>query len=231
MTNCTATIHVVDDDASFRTATGELLTACGYPVALYASADELLKAPLGKNPACILLDVQMSGLGGPQLQERLSEIGCRLPIVFITGHGDIPTSVKTIKAGAEDFLTKPVAKDQLVGAIERALAHYEKTSVHAAEMESLGSRLSRLTPRELEVFHLLVRGKPHKQVAYVLGVSERTIKSHRHSIVEKLQVRSLAELAAIAERLGLLHDAEPPLNGSPMSGTALKAGAQPKPSA
>lgn len=225
-----ATIHVVDDDAAFRAATGELLAACGYRIVLYESAVQLLKASLGKDPACILLDVQMSGLRGPQLQDRLSELGCRLPIVFITGHGDIPTSVKTIKAGAQDFLTKPVGKDELVGAIERALAHYEKTRAQAAEIENLRARLARLTPRELEVFHLLVRGKPHKQTAYVLGVSERTIKSHRHSVIEKLQVRSLAELAAIAERLGLLHDTALTSN-RPVSGTAPKARAQPKPSA
>ena len=115
-------IHIVDDDASFRTAISDLLIACGYRVALYESATQLLKTPPSGEPACILLDVQMAGLSGPQLQDRLAESGSRLPIVFVTGHGDIPTSVQTIKAGAEDFLAKPVPKEKLLDAIERALS-------------------------------------------------------------------------------------------------------------
>ena len=126
MTSTPASILVVDDDASFRTAIGALLTACGYKVALYESARQLLEAPSGNEPACILLDVQMAGLSGPQLQDRLAQTGCRLPIVFVTGHGDIPTTVQTIKAGAEDFLTKPVQKEKLLAAIERALARHER---------------------------------------------------------------------------------------------------------
>src|SRR6516165_6963356 len=127
MTNVSPIIHIVDDDASFRTAIGDLLSACGYRIARYESAMHLLETPLSGEPACILLDVQMAGLSGPQLQDRLAELGCRLPIVFVTGHGDIPTTVKTIKAGAEDFLTKPVPKERLLAAIERALARYEET--------------------------------------------------------------------------------------------------------
>jgi len=114
MTNVSPIIHIVDDDASFRTAIGDLLSACGYRIARYESAMHLLETPLSGEPACILLDVQMAGLSGPQLQDRLAELGCRLPIVFVTGHGDIPTTVKTIKAGAEDFLTKPVPKERLL---------------------------------------------------------------------------------------------------------------------
>ena len=197
-------IHIVDDDASFRTATGELLSACGYRIALYESAKQLLKTPLGGEPACILLDVQMAGLSGPQLRDHLAELGCQLPIVFITGHGDIPTSVQTIKAGAEDFLAKPVPKERLLGAIERALARYEKMREQDSRIAALRSLHSRLTPREHEVFALLVRGKPHKQIAHALGTSERTVKMHRHSIMQKFEVQSLAELAVIAERLGLL---------------------------
>ena len=217
MTKPGATIHVVDDDASFRDACGELLTAAGYRVSLYDSADHLLKTLSYGEPACILLDVQMAGLKGPQLQERLCELGCKLPVVFISGHNDIPTTVKTIKAGAEDFLTKPVDKDRLFDAIERALARYEEIRVNDQQVAALRSQVSRLTPREAEVFRLLVRGKLHKQIAFTLGVSERTIKSHRHGIIEKLQVRSLADLAIIAERLGLLaegNQAMPPPNAS-----------------
>ena len=125
-------IYVVDDDASFRTALGDLLAVCGYTVVLCESAKRLLEASPGEEPGCILLDVQMSELSGPQLQDRLTDLGCRLPIVFITGHGDIPTTVQTIKAGAEDFLTKPVQKEVLLAAIERALVRHEATRARIA---------------------------------------------------------------------------------------------------
>ena len=121
MTKVVPTVHVVDDDEPFRSAIGELLSACGYKVSLYETAKKLLETPLSGSPACILLDVQMAGLSGPQLQGQLSALGCRLPIVFISAHGDIPTTVQTIKAGAEDFLTKPVTKDKLLEVLERAL--------------------------------------------------------------------------------------------------------------
>jgi FixJ family two-component response regulator len=146
----------------------------------------------------------MAGLSGPQLQDHLARVGQKLPIVFITGHGDIPTSVQTIKAGAEDFLTKPAPKEKLLEAIGRALARYKKLQEGANRVTALQSLLARLTPREHEVFLLLVRGKPHKQIAYEIGTSERTVKLHRHNIIEKLEVRSLPELAIMAERLGLL---------------------------
>ncbi len=146
----------------------------------------------------------MAGLSGPQLQDHLAEVGRKLPIVFITGYGDIPTSVQTIKAGAEDFLTKPAPKEKLLEAINRALVRYRKLQEESDRVAALRSSLGRLTPREHDVFMLLVRGKPHKQIAYELGTSERTVKLHRHNIVEKMEVRSLAELAVIAERLGLL---------------------------
>jgi RNA polymerase sigma factor (sigma-70 family) len=204
MTNVSPIIHIVDDDASFRTAIGDLLSACGYRVALYESAKWLLKTPPSSEPACILLDVQMAGLSGPQLQDHLAELGYRLPIVFVTGHGDIPTSVRTIKAGAHDFLTKPVPKERLLEAIQCALARYEKVQEQDSRIAALRSLLFRLTPRERDVFDLLVRGRPHKQIAHALGTSERTVKMHRHNVMQKVQVQSLAELAIIAERLGLL---------------------------
>jgi FixJ family two-component response regulator len=212
MTNALPIVHVVDDDASFRTATGDLLSACGYAIALYESATQLLKALPSDGPACILLDVQMAGLSGPQLQDQLAESGYRLPIVFVTGHGDIPTTVRTIKAGADDFLTKPVSKERLLEAIERALLRYEEMRVQDGRTAAMRSLFSRLTPREHDVFALLVRGKPHKQIAYALGMTERTVKMHRHNIIQKCEVRSLAELAIFAERLGLL--AEPGTTGN-----------------
>jgi RNA polymerase sigma factor (sigma-70 family) len=197
-------IHVVDDDPSSRAAIAELLRACGYQVALHSSATQLLATPLGSAPACILLDVQMPGMDGPQLQARLAGLGYQLPIVFLTGHGDIPMSVQAIKAGAEDFLTKPVRKEKLLQAIEHALAHGEQMRVQAHQVAAMRSLVAQLTPREREVFDLLVRGKPHKQIAYALGTTERTIKMHRHNLMQKCQVQSLADLTVIAERLGLL---------------------------
>jgi RNA polymerase sigma factor (sigma-70 family) len=208
MTNQPPLIHIVDDDASFRTALGHLLSACGYRVSLSCSAEQLLATPIKGEPACILLDVQMADMSGPELQDHLTALGCKLPVIFITGHGDIATSVHAIKNGAEDFLTKPVTKDKLIEAIERALRRYEVTRAQDARVATLHSLLSRLTPREREVFTLLVRGKPHKQIAYALGTSERTIKLHRHNVMQKFQVQSLAELAVIAERLGLIPLAE-----------------------
>jgi RNA polymerase sigma factor (sigma-70 family) len=196
-------IHVVDDDDSFRAAIGDLLSACGYEVMLHETATSLLERPLGNAPACILLDLQMNGLNGMQLQNRLTELGCRLPIVFLSAHGDIPTTVQTIKAGAEDFLTKPVTKERLLKTIERALARYEATRAQDDRISLIRSLFAQLTPRERQVFDLLVRGKPHKQISHELGISERTVKLHRHQLVEKLKARSLADLAVIAERLGL----------------------------
>ena len=204
MTNVSPIIHIVDDDASFRTAIGDLLSACGYRIARHESARHLLETPLSGEPACILLDVQMAGLSGPQLQDRLAELGCRLPIVFVTGHGDIPTTVKTIKAGAEDFLTKPVPKERLLEAIKHALVRYEEMRAKDGRIAMLRARHSRLTSREHEIFALLVRGNPHKQIAFALGTSERTVKMHRHNVMQKFEVQSLAELAVIAERLELM---------------------------
>jgi RNA polymerase sigma factor (sigma-70 family) len=197
-------VHIVDDDAAFRTAIGRLLQASGYRVALYASGDQLLKSPPGSEPGCILLDIRMTGLSGLELQDRLSQHGIILPIVFLTGHGDIPMSVRAIKGGAEDFLSKPVSKETLLTAVERALARYAEAQERHVRLASLRALVDTLTPRESEVFALVVRGKLNKQIAHQLGTSERTIKAHRHSIMEKLRVQSVAEAVSIAARLGML---------------------------
>jgi RNA polymerase sigma factor (sigma-70 family) len=197
-------VHVVDDDDSFRTAVGRMLRAFQFEVALYASADQLLGHPLRAARGCILLDFQMAGLNGLELQRRLTQLGNVLPIIFLTGHGDIPTSVRAIKAGAEDFLSKPVSTATLREAIDRALERYDATREQHEQLEALGALVAMLTPREREVFDLVVRGKLNKQIAFSLGASERTIKAHRHSMMEKLQVRSVAEATSIAERLGML---------------------------
>jgi FixJ family two-component response regulator len=194
-------IHVVDDDLSVRTAVGRMLRAAGYQVALYESANQLLENLPGSGKGCILLDVQMPGLTGPQLQESLGRIGFELPIIFLTGHGDIPSSVRAIKAGAEDFLAKPTPKKTLLEAIERALRRYDGVHESYLRLHALRERFAMLTPREREVFSLVVRGNLNKQTAHELGTSERTIKAHRHSIMDKFGVKSLAELVSIAEAL------------------------------
>jgi RNA polymerase sigma factor (sigma-70 family) len=198
-------VYVVDDDASFRTAIERRLRIAGYEVETYSSAQLLLdRVPAAERPGCILLDVRMPGLSGLELQSRLIELGSILPIVFVTGHADIPATVRAIKAGAEDFLTKPASSEQLIAAIERALARYEIQRSQRGRLDSIVAHLARLTPRERQVFDLIVRGKINKQIATELGTTERTVKAHRHEVMEKMQVHSLAELVSSAERLGLL---------------------------
>ena len=198
-------IHVVDDDPSFRTAIERRLKLAGYDVATYASAQELLDAAPGDDqPGCILLDVMIPGLSGPDLQSRLVASGSILPIIFLTGHADTPTTVRTIKAGAEDFLTKPVSSEQLLDAIGRALARQDAARAQRGKLDTFRMHLATLTQRERQVFDLIVRGKINKQVAHELGTTERTVKAHRHQVMEKMQVHSLAELVSVAERLGML---------------------------
>jgi FixJ family two-component response regulator len=198
-------VHVVDDDASFRRAIERRLKLAGYEVETYASAQQLLDhLPGAGEPGCILLDVRIPGLSGPELQSRLIELGSILPIVFVTGHADTPTTVRAIKAGAEDFLTKPASSEQLIDAIERAMARYESAHSQRSKLDSLRARVATLTPRERQAFDLIVRGKINKQIAFELGTTERTVKAHRHQVMEKMQVHSLAELVSSAERLGML---------------------------
>jgi FixJ family two-component response regulator len=197
-------IHIVDDDDLFRTAVSRLLKSSGYKVEGYASAACFLRAIADAVPGCILIDVQMPALGGLQLQEELAKLSSSWPIIFMTGHGDIPTTVRAIKAGAEDFLAKPVSKEILLAAIERALAGYAATQPGRDQLMSFKSLISTLTPREGEVFALMVRGNLNKQIAHQLGTSERTIKAHRQTVMHKLQVESFAEAVSIAERVGLL---------------------------
>ncbi|MBR0750850.1 response regulator transcription factor [Bradyrhizobium jicamae] len=196
-------VHIVDDDASFRTALERRLRLAGYCVATYASALELLdRLPDNEAPGCILLDVRIPGMSGPELQRRLNELGSTLPIVFLTGHADTATTVQAIKAGAEDFLTKPIASEQLIEAINRGIARHDVARSQRTRLDALRTLLAKLTPRERQVFDLIVRGRINKQIAFELGTTERTVKAHRHQVMEKMQVQSLAELVSIAERLG-----------------------------
>src|SRR6267154_4232674 len=201
-------VHIVDDDASFRTAMERRLKFAGYEVATYASAEHLLdRLPSESVPGCVLLDVRMPGLSGPELQERMSELGATLPIIFLTGHPDIPATVRAIKAGADDFLTKPVTSDDLLKAIARAIAHHEVSRGLKSKLDMVRARMAALTPRERQVFDLVIRGDTNKHAARSLGCTERTIKAHRHMVMEKMQVQSLAELVSLAERIGALASA------------------------
>jgi FixJ family two-component response regulator len=204
------TVHIVDDDASFRTALERRMRKAGYEVATYASAQQLLdRMPVESGPACILLDVKIPGLSGPDLQQRLAELGSTLPIIFLTGYADVRVTVRAIKAGAEDVLTKPVPSEQLLPAVERAMAHHETSRGLKAKLDELRARLARLTPRETQVFELVVQGRINKQIAQQLGATERTIKAHRHRVMEKMGVDSLAELVSMAERLDVLRRLSP----------------------
>jgi RNA polymerase sigma factor (sigma-70 family) len=199
-----AVIHVVDDDLSARAAVGRVLRAAGYQVSQYETANQFLENLPTTARGCVLLDMQMPGLNGPQLQEALGKIEFELPIIFLTGHGDIPASVHAIKAGAEDFLSKPASKKALLEAIERALKRYDETHERHVRLSALRECFSTLTPRERQVFGLVVRGKLNKEIAFELGTSERTIKAHRHSVMEKFKVNSLAQLVSAADTLGEL---------------------------
>ena len=198
-------VFLVDDDASVRKALTRLIRSAGYDVRAFGSAREFRDHSRvgGDGLACLVLDVRMPGLSGLDLQHELQAKNTLLPIIFITGHGDIPMSVKAMKAGAVDFLPKPVKDKALLTAIEQALARAEHDHAERLELEDIQRRLDRLTPREREVMTLVVRGLLNKQIALELGTVEKTIKVHRARVMEKMEVQSLAELVRLAERAGL----------------------------
>ncbi len=203
-------VYVVDDDASLRKTIRQLLEAAGHRVNTYASAQQLLdRRPDENSPGCILLDVRMPGLSGPELQSRLIEVGSTLPIVFLTGYMDIAVTVKALKAGARNFFIKPVRSDELLKALEKAIARHETALALKGELEALQARLSNLTPRQRQIFEIIVRGKTNKHAARELGSTERTIKAHRQVIMKKMDVQSLAQLVILAERLGVLQVSGP----------------------
>jgi FixJ family two-component response regulator len=196
-------VYIVDDDLSFQTAIRRRLQLAGYEVQIYSSAEQFMdQQPDDSRLGCLLVDVKMPGLGGPELQARLHEAGSTLPVVFVSAYNDINTVVQTVKAGAEDFLLKPVTSDVLLAAIERAIARHDISRKLQSELNLLRAHVATLTPRERQVFGLVVQGKLNKQIAFALGPTERTIKAHRHMVMEKMNVRSVAELVLIAKRLG-----------------------------
>jgi FixJ family two-component response regulator len=187
-------VVVVDDEESFRRGLGRLLKAHGLAFALYDSAEAFLRDMPAAANGCVVLDVHMPGLNGLELQERLSEADCALPIVFLTGRGDIPTSVRAMKRGAQDFLTKPVDEDVLLGAIRKALEENRRELSAREQVRTVRKRIALLTEREEEVMRHVIAGKLNKQIAGELGVVEKTIKVHRARVMEKMQVGSVAEL-------------------------------------
>ena len=198
-------VYVIDDDAAFRAAIERRLKMAGHEVACYPSAENFLGNLPGESElGCVLLDVRMPGLSGPELQGQLRELGSTLPIVFLTGQFDLPITVRTIKAGAEDFLIKPVSSDQLLPAVDRAVTRHEIARGQKAKLDMVRACIARLTAREREVFELIIRGQTNKQAGNALGCTERTIKAHRQRVMEKMQVHSVAELVSLAERVGAL---------------------------
>ncbi|HEY7165989.1 MAG TPA: response regulator transcription factor [Candidatus Binatia bacterium] len=204
MKESSSTVFLVDDDLSVRVALARLIKSRGFHVETFASAGEFLNSDWYKaQVACLVLDVRLPDLSGLDLQRDLQTEGIALPIVFITGHGDIPMGIKAMKNGAVDFLPKPVEEDELVSAIERALAKADHERAEQLELQDIQRRLETLTPREREVMTWVVSGLLNKQIAFELGTVEKTVKVHRARVMEKMEVSSFAELVRIAERVGI----------------------------
>jgi RNA polymerase sigma factor (sigma-70 family) len=203
MTKMEFTTFVVDDNVSVLKALGGLLDAAGYNSLTYLSASEFLAAHDPTVPGCVILDVMMPGFDGLRLQQKLTHDGISRPIIFLTGQGDIPTSVRAMRAGAVDFLTKPVKREQLFAAIARAVELDASARREREDRESVEARFAKLTPREREVLTYVAAGRLNKQIAAALGTVEQTVKVHRKRAMDKLGVRSVAELVRLTERAGL----------------------------
>jgi RNA polymerase sigma factor (sigma-70 family) len=203
MTEAETTVFVVDDDVAMRRSLENLVRSVGLRVEAFASAQEFLSSKREDVPGCLVLDVRLPGLSGLDLQKRLADVDIEIPIIFITGHGDIPMTVQAMKAGAVEFLPKPFRDQDLLDAIQQALERDRKSREQREEVEVLRSRFDLLTPREREVMPLLVAGLLNKQIAAELGSSETTVKIHKHHVMEKMRAGSLAELVTIAARIGI----------------------------
>ena len=202
MTSDTATIFIVDDDQSVRTALARLMRSAGLHAETFASAKEFLEREHPDGPGCMVLDLSMPGSTGLELQQDMAAADIDLPIVFLTGHGNVPSSVKALKSGAVDFLEKPVDEDRLLSAIKDAVEQDIRTRRDRDKLSEIRGRVARLTRRELQVFRLVVQGKLNKQAAGELGMSEKTVKVHRARVMQKMEADSLAELVLLAKRAG-----------------------------
>jgi RNA polymerase sigma factor (sigma-70 family) len=199
-----ATVFIVDDDAQMRESLRNLIRSVGLRVELFASAQEFLRSQHPDAPSCLVLDVRMPGLSGLDLQRQTSEAGLEIPIIFITGHGDIPMTVRAMKAGAVEFLTKPFRDQDLLDAIQQALERSRKAREQEAATKELRRRFALLTPREREVMERVVAGLLNKEIGAELGTSETTVKIQRHQVMEKMGASSLPELVRMADRVGMI---------------------------
>ena len=196
-------VFIVDDDDSVRKSLARLITSVGLKVETFSFANAFLKRDSYDGPACLVLDVRMPGLSGLDLQAELAKAECTLSIVFITGHGNIPMSVQAIKAGAVDFLEKPFDEQALLDAVHLGIQKDRAAKEKQAELREIQERVESLTPREREVFALVVTGMLNKQIAFEMGISEKTIKVHRARVMQKMQAESLADLVRLAEKAGV----------------------------
>jgi FixJ family two-component response regulator len=196
-------VFVVDDDASVRSGVEDLLRSVGLKVESFASAQEFLQSKRPEAPGCIVLDVRLPGASGLEFQRILAESSIQLPVIFISGHGDIPMSVRAMKSGAIEFLTKPLKEQELLDAVQAGIERDRVRRQQAKLVAELQERFISLTPREQEVLALVITGRPNKQIAYQLKLSEMTVKVHRSQVMHKMQARSLVDLVRMADRLGV----------------------------
>ena len=203
MSEAAPTVFIVDDDPSVRNGLARLVQAAGLRAESFDSAEAFLATGRGKNPGCVVLDLKMPGMTGTELQQRLEELDCRIPIIFLSAHGNVPAAAVAFKRGAVDFLVKPVDRDVLLAAIRTSLARDAQQRMSLAERESVSEKLRRLTTRERDVLRMVISGRLNKQIADELGIIEGTVKIHRARVMRKLEVESVAELTRLCMRGGV----------------------------